>query len=56
MIRTILLAVVLGGRIGLIGYDLEIIVRGEATFWTYVLTVCGLVGLAGIWLYFRDKK
>jgi uncharacterized membrane protein YuzA (DUF378 family) len=53
MTRSIIIGAIVGGSIGAIGYDLEIIARGKASVWNYILVVLGVVGLFGVWMYIR---
>jgi uncharacterized membrane protein len=56
MIRGILLGGIAGACIGVIGYDIEPILRGSATAWNFVLASCGVIGLACLVLYMRRLK
>jgi uncharacterized membrane protein len=53
MTRAILIGGAAGAAIGAVGYDLEIIVQGQATVWNYVLFACGVAGLLVLWGYRR---
>ena len=56
MTRSIIVGSITGGSIGAIGYDFEIIARGEASVWNYLLAMAGVVGLIGVWLYIRRLR
>ncbi len=55
-VRAIALGAWAGGSIGLLGYDLELILRDQATRWNYILFGCGLVGLILLVLYRKAVK
>jgi hypothetical protein len=54
--RSIILAGIVGASIGAIGYDVDIIVRGEGSIWNYLLAIAGAVGLFGVWWYIRRLR
>jgi uncharacterized membrane protein len=56
MTRSIVIGSITGGCIGAIGYDAEIIARGQASVWNYVLVAAGVLGLIGVWWYVRRLR
>lgn len=51
MNRSVILGLVVGGAIGSVGYNTEIIARGQASIWNFLLAAGGIVGLLGVWYY-----
>jgi hypothetical protein len=56
MIRAIVIGAAAGLCIGLIGFDVEIIVRGRGGFWNYMLAISGFAGLLVIWQVVRGFR
>jgi hypothetical protein len=56
MIRIIIVCSFAGACISAVGYGGESILRDRASAWTYVMVICGAIGLIGVWLYVRRLR